>query len=119
MSKRKTDLRALWFAAFSAGFWAGFAIAALADYPASWDLGGLLLLAAFGRAPQQAALAQGQPQYQHLITVDANGFDRQNKVAEVALNFTPLIADAGGSGALDPNSIRVHEINAGGDVIRT
>ncbi|OQA91421.1 MAG: hypothetical protein BWY25_03260 [Chloroflexi bacterium ADurb.Bin222] len=46
MSKRKTDLRALWFAAFSAGFWAGFAIAALADYPASWDLGGLLLLGA-------------------------------------------------------------------------
>jgi len=76
-----------------------------------------LLVAAFGGAPRQAALAQGQPQYQHALTVDANGFARQDKVVEVALNFTPLIADAGGSGALDPNSIRVQEVNSGGDVI--
>ena len=76
-----------------------------------------LLVAALGGAPRQAVLAQGQPQYQHLITVDANGFARQDKVVEVALNFTPLIADAGGSGALDPASIRVQEIDGGGDVI--
>ncbi len=76
-----------------------------------------LLLAALGSAPRQAVLAQGQPQYQHLITVDANGFARQDKVVEVALNFTPLIDAAGGSGALDPASIRVHEIDGGGDVI--
>ena len=55
--------------------------------------------------------------YQHIITVDANGFARQDKVVEVALNFTPLIADGGGSGALDPASIRVQEIDGGGDVI--
>jgi hypothetical protein len=76
-----------------------------------------LLLAAFGGAPRRAVVAQGQPQYQHIITVDANGFARQDKVVEVALNFTPLIADAGGSGALDPASIRVQEIDGGGDVI--
>ncbi len=77
----------------------------------------ILLVAAFAGAPRRAALAQAEPQFQHLITVDADGFARQNKVVEVALNFTPLIAGAGGSGALDPNSIRVHEVNAGGDVI--
>ena len=77
----------------------------------------ILLVAAFAGAPRRAALAQAEPQFQHLITVDAGGFARQNKVVEVALNFTPLIADAGGSGALDPNSIRVYEIDAGGDVI--
>ena len=76
-----------------------------------------LLLAAFGGAPRRAVVAQGQPQYQHIITVDANGFARQDKVVEVALNFTPLIADAGGSGALDPASLRVQEIDGGGDVI--
>ena len=76
-----------------------------------------LLLAAFRGAPPRAASAQGQPQYEHLITVAANGFARQDKVVEVALNFTPLIADGGGSGALDPASIRVQEIDAGGDVI--
>ena len=76
-----------------------------------------LLLAALGGAPRQAAVAQGQPQYQHIVTVDANGFARQNKVVEVALNFTPLIADGGGSGALDPASIRVQEIDGGGSVI--
>lgn len=77
----------------------------------------LLWVLALGRAPGETALAQGNPQYQHLITVDANGFARRDKVVEVALNFTPLIAGEGGSGALDPNSIRVHEIDAGGDVI--
>ena len=76
-----------------------------------------LLLAAFGGVPRRAAVAQGQPQYQRLITVAANGFARQDKVVEVALNFTPLIADGGGSGALDPASIRVQEIDGGGDVI--
>ena len=77
-----------------------------------------LLLAAFRGAPPRAASAQGQPQYEHLITVAANGFARQDKVVEVALNFTPLIAAAGGgSGALDPASIRVQEIDGGGDVI--
>ena len=76
-----------------------------------------LLLAAFRGAPPRAASAQGQPQYEHLITVAANGFARQDKVVEVALNFTPLIAAGGGSGALDPASIRVQEIDGGGDVI--
>ena len=76
-----------------------------------------LLLAAFRGAPPWIASAQGQPEYEHLIAVTANGFARQDKVVEVALNFTPLIADGGGSGALDPASIRVQEIDAGGDVL--
>ena len=77
----------------------------------------ILLVAAFAGAPRRAALAQAEPQFQHLITVDAGGFARQDKVVEVALNFTPLIAGEGGSGALDPDSIRVHEIDANDDVI--
>jgi len=55
--------------------------------------------------------------YRTLITVDANGYVRQDKPVEVYLNFTPLLADQGGSGALDPNSIRVIEIDNADDVI--
>jgi len=55
--------------------------------------------------------------YRTLITVAANGHARQDKPVEVHLNFTPLLADQGGSGALDPNSIRVIEINNADDVI--
>ena len=76
-----------------------------------------LLLVGLGRASRRLVLAAGEPQYQHVVTVNGNGFARTDKVVEVALNFTPLLHDQGGSGALDPNAIRVYEINAGGDVI--
>ena len=76
-----------------------------------------LLLVGLGRASRRLVLAAGEPQYEHIVTVNGNGFARTNKVVEVALNFTPLLASQGGSGALDPASIRVYEVNAGGDVI--
>ena len=76
-----------------------------------------LLLAVVGAAPRNVARAQAEPQFQHLITVSANGHARQDKVVEAALNFTPLIAAEGGSGALNPASIRVYEVNGGGTVI--
>ena len=76
-----------------------------------------LLLIGLGRASHRLILAAGEPHYEHAVTVNGNGFARANKVVEVALNFTPLLHDQGGSGALDPASIRVYEINAGGDVI--
>ena len=76
-----------------------------------------LLLIGLGRASRRLVLAAGEPHYEHVVTINGNGFARTDKIAEVALNFTPLLHDQGGSGALDPNAIRVYEINAGGDVI--
>lgn len=76
-----------------------------------------LLLVGAGRASRRLALAAGEPQYEHVVTVNGNGFARTDKVVEVGLNFTTLLHDQGGSGALDPASIRVYEINTGGDVI--
>lgn len=55
--------------------------------------------------------------YRTLITVGANGYERLNKPVEVYLNFTPLLADQGGAGAFDPNSIRVIEIDDADNVI--
>lgn len=55
--------------------------------------------------------------YRHLITVNADGHARSDKPVEVKLNFTPLLADQGGSGALDPDSIRVIEIDGDDNVI--
>lgn len=51
------------------------------------------------------------------LTIGANGFARDDKPVEVDVNFTTLLNGLGDSGALDPNSIRVVEINAGGAVI--
>ena len=76
----------------------------------------LLTLTIAARTPLPAA-AQALPTYHHLVTVDANGFARAEKPVEVALNFTPLLQGQGGSGAFDPNSIRVVEIDGGGAVI--
>ena len=76
----------------------------------------LLALIGFARAVQPAA-AQALPPYHHPVTVNANGFARTDKPVEVALNFTPLLQAQGGSGAFDPNSIRVVEVDGGGAVI--
>ena len=76
----------------------------------------LLTLIAFGRATRRAS-ADALPPYQHPITVAANGFARTDKPVEVALNFTPLLQAQGGSGAFDPASVRVVEVDGGGTVI--
>lgn len=67
------------------------------------------------RARPAAALAScnsGQA-YDHDITIDANGFARTNKPAEINLNLTPLLADQGGSGAINLASLCVDEIDSG------
>lgn len=76
----------------------------------------LCALVGLGLAPRGIVLAL-EPQYSHLITVDADGVARTDKVVEVGLNFTPLLSAAGGSGAIDANAIRVYEIDGNGDVI--
>lgn len=75
-----------------------------------------LLSAGLGLRSQPAAAA-ADPAYHVLITVNANGYARTDKPVEAHLNFTPLLADQGGSGALDPNSIRVYEVNGSNAVI--
>lgn len=55
--------------------------------------------------------------YRVPITVAANGFQRQNKPAGVDINFNALITSLGATGSLDPNSIRVVEVDQAGNVI--
>ncbi|HRN68624.1 MAG TPA: hypothetical protein PK205_01200 [Promineifilum sp.] len=54
--------------------------------------------------------------YRVAVTVDAAGYDRVDKVAEVDINFTDLLNELGDSGKFDPKSIRVVEVD-GGSVI--
>ena len=93
----------------------GFAV--LVRRPLAGLVIALMALVGLGRASRGLVFAAGEPQYVHVVTVDANGFARTDKAVEVGLNFTPLLQAQGGSGALDPNSIRVYEINGSGDVL--
>jgi hypothetical protein len=85
-------------------------------------LGLLLLFVGLAGAVARPAAAQDDwwdpawP-YRHPIAVDANGFARTDKPVEARLNFTPLLAEQGGSGAFDPDSLRVIEVDGGGAVI--
>ena len=54
--------------------------------------------------------------YRVAVTVDAAGFDRVDKVAEIDINFTDLLTGLGDNGKFDPDSIRVVEI-VGEDVV--
>ncbi len=49
--------------------------------------------------------------YRVPVTVSANSFSRNNKPVEVPINFTTLLNSLGKSGSLDPNSIRVIEVD--------
>lgn len=51
--------------------------------------------------------------YFHDITLDAGGFARTDKPAEVNLDLTPLLAAQGGSGAINLNSLCVDEMDGG------
>jgi hypothetical protein len=77
-----------------------------------------LVLGAFTR-PAEAAGSwwDADWRYRALITVDAKGYERKDKPAEVYVNFTPWLAEQGGSGAFDPDSIRVIEIDNADNVI--
>ena len=71
-----------------------------------------------GRASN--GLAAGNPWWDALwgfrvaVTVEAAGYERHDKTAELTLNFTDLLAAAGESGRFDPDSIRVVEVKDGG-----
>ncbi|MEZ4515533.1 MAG: hypothetical protein R3C44_01400 [Chloroflexota bacterium] len=55
--------------------------------------------------------------YRVPVTISANGTQRKNKPAEVEIDFDALIASLGKAGTLDPNSIRVIEVDQAGNVI--
>lgn len=54
--------------------------------------------------------------YRVTVTIDAAGYDRVDKAAEVDVNFTDLLVGLGDSGKFDPDSIRVVEM-VGGNVV--
>jgi hypothetical protein len=56
-------------------------------------------------------------EYRVLATVSAGGFARQDKPAEATINFTQLLVSLGKSGSLDPNSIRVIEVDTNNNVL--
>lgn len=47
------------------------------------------------------------------VTVNAAGYERNDKTAELEINFTQLLAEAGETSRFDPDSIRVVEVVAG------
>ena len=51
------------------------------------------------------------------VTIGAAGYDRTDKPAEVAVNFTQQLAALAQSGSLDENSLRVIEVDATGNVV--
>ncbi len=55
--------------------------------------------------------------YRVEVTSAANGVARRNKPAEFPVNFTQLWQSLGTSGTLDPNSIRVVEVDGSDNVI--
>jgi hypothetical protein len=82
----------------------------------------MMAVAGLGLKYPAASVAVGEPwwntnwTYRVGISVGANGYARDDKPVEVDINFTTLLDDLGDSGALDPDSIRVVEIDSGGDV---
>ncbi len=55
--------------------------------------------------------------YRTTISAKGNGHQRVDKPVELALNFTTLLADAGGSGQFDVRSLRLLEIDENGAVL--
>lgn len=71
---------------------------------------GLLAVAPAGRASTSGWWNDDWP-FRVAVTVDAAGYARQDKVAEVPINFTTLLSAAGNSGAFSADSLRVVEVD--------
>ena len=57
--------------------------------------------------------------YRVPVSVSANGYERRDKPAEVALNFSQLFTAVGPARTLDTNSLRIIEVTATGTVLDT
>jgi len=55
--------------------------------------------------------------YRVPLQINAAGYERFDKPVEVNLNFTQLLQTLGASGAFDPNSLRVIEVNAQNTIV--
>ncbi len=55
--------------------------------------------------------------YRASVTVNSGSYQRFNRPAEISINFTAYVSSADSSTAIDLNSIRVHEVNANGQII--
>lgn len=88
---------------------------------AALSLGILLIVAIIGLGSPNRVTAD-DPWYDTLwgfrapVTVDAAGYGRLDKVAEIEINFTDLLEQAGETSRFDPDSIRVVEV-VDGEVI--
>jgi hypothetical protein len=61
--------------------------------------------------------ADATRQFRLPVTAGGGGFDRSEKPAELPVNFTTALSSIGRSGSLDENSLRVVEVDAGGNVL--
>lgn len=57
--------------------------------------------------------------YRVPLQINAAGYERFDKPAEVNLNFTQILQSLGAGGAFDPNSLRVIEVNAQNVIVDT
>lgn len=64
-----------------------------------------------GAAPATAGWWDSAWAYRVAVDVAAAGYARDDKAADVAINFTPLLDQVGDDGRFDPNSIRVLEVD--------
>lgn len=53
------------------------------------------------------------------VTIGANGFSRSDHTADVAVDFTSLLTAAGATGAFDPASLRVVQVDGAGNAVDT
>lgn len=67
--------------------------------------------------PASSDWAFGSQRYRVLVTVNMNGTTRSDKPAEVAMDFTALLAGAGDNSAFNPNTLRVVEVDAKNKVL--
>ena len=67
--------------------------------------------------PQTGGWWDSNWNYRASLTVNSGDYERFNKPAEIAINFTNYLSSGDISTSFDLNSIRVHEVDASGQII--
>ena len=78
---------------------------------------GIWLGTAVSAAPSTTNWAFPDRSYRLLITVQANGYARADKVAEATVDFAQQLTALGESGSFDEDSVRLAEVTASGVVL--
>jgi hypothetical protein len=79
--------------------------------------GGDLSFTTQNSPPQTGGWWDSNWNYRTSLTVNSGDYERFNKPAEIAINFSDYLSPDDASTAFDLNSIRVHEIDASGQII--